>query len=89
MEPHTSYTICFRSTVEPAPTNIVEVEYAEDRVTVYAWDGCLVAVYQDGDVLPPGAFFGPRLPSGVAILKNIGFFKGDNGRNALQKKAER
>lgn len=75
MEPHTSYTICFRSTVEPSPPNIAEVEYAEDRVTVYAWDGCLCAVYQNGNVLPPGAFVGPPLPSGVAILKNIGFLK--------------
>lgn len=75
MEPHTSYTICFRSTVEPFSPNMAEVEYAEDRVTVYGWDGCQVAVYQDGNVLPPGVFVGPRVPSGVAILKNIGFLK--------------
>ena len=43
MEPRASYTVCFRSTVEPSPPNSVEVEYAEDRVTVFAWDGCLVA----------------------------------------------
>lgn len=75
MQPQAKYTVCFRSPIQPSPPNIVEVEYAADSITVYAWDGCLFAVFQNDTVLPPGAFVGPRLPGGVNILKNIGFLK--------------
>ena len=75
MPPHASYTVVFRSLVQPVPPNTVEVEYGANNITVYGWDGCLFAVYQNGEVLPPGAFQGPRLPSGVNIIKNLGFLK--------------
>jgi hypothetical protein len=64
------YTVVFRSLVPPAPPNTVEVEHAADSITVWAWDGCLYAVYSNGEVLPPGAFEGPRLPAGAAIIKD-------------------
>lgn len=75
MPPQASYAVVFRSLVQPAPPNTVEVEYGVDTITVYAWDGCLFAVYYNGEVLPPGAFQGPRLPEGVGTLKNLGFLK--------------
>ena len=64
------YTVVFRSLVSPAPPNTVEVEYAADSITVWAWDGCLYAVYSNGEVLPPGAFEGPPVPGGAAIIKD-------------------
>ena len=70
MPAHASYTVVFRSRVSPAPPNTVEVEYAADSITVWAWDGCLFAVYYNGEALPPGAFDGPPLPASVAINKN-------------------
>jgi hypothetical protein len=70
MPAHASYTIIFRSLVSPTPPNTVEVEYAADSIIVWAWDGCLFAVYHGGEVLPPGAFDGPALPAGVTIIKN-------------------
>jgi hypothetical protein len=73
MEPKTKYTICFRSNIQPIPPNIVETEYAENYITVCAWDGCRFAIYQNGEVLHPGAFAGPRLPGGVQAIKSIGF----------------
>ncbi len=84
MEPQAQYTLVFRSTVQPSPPNTVEVEYAPDHITVYAWDGCLFAVLKNGEVLPPGAFQGPRLPGGVQILKNIGFLKMTMDETVLQ-----
>jgi hypothetical protein len=75
MSPQASYTVVFRSLVQPVPPNTVEVEYGVDSIIVYAWDGCLFAVFENGEVLPPGAFAGPRLPAGVGMLKNLGFLK--------------
>jgi len=75
MPPQASYTVVFRSPVQPVPPNVVEVEYGADNITLYGWDGCLFAVYQDGEVLPPGAFQGPRLPGSVSIIKNLGVLK--------------
>lgn len=63
-------TVVFRSSVPPTPPNTVEVEYAADSITVWAWDGCRYAVYHDGEVLPPGPFVGPPFPPGVTIMKN-------------------
>jgi hypothetical protein len=75
MSPQASYTVVFRSLVQPVPPNIVEVEYGANNIIIYGWDGCLFAVYHNGEVLSPGAFQGPRLPDGVNIIKNLGFLK--------------
>jgi hypothetical protein len=64
------YTVVFRSLVSPAPPNTVEVEYAADSITVWARDGCLYAIYSNGEALPPGAFEGPPVPGGAAIIKD-------------------
>jgi hypothetical protein len=43
---------------------------------VYAWDGCLFALYHQGEALSPGgAFAGPLVTGGIKILKKTGFFK--------------
>lgn len=75
MPPHASYTVVFRSFVQPVPPKTVEVEYGGDRIVVYAWDGCLYAIYHNGEALLPGAFVGPQTPAGIEILKNSGFLK--------------
>jgi hypothetical protein len=56
MPPQASYTVVFRSLVQPTPPNTVEVVYGTDHIAVYGWVGCLLAVYHNGEVLPPGAF---------------------------------
>jgi hypothetical protein len=48
----------------------VEVEFAADFITVWVSDGCLFAVYCNGEALPPGAFEGPAVPAGAAIIKD-------------------
>ncbi len=76
MVPHEKYILCFRSFLPPCSPQAVEIEYALDSFTVYAWDGCLFALYLNGEVVSPGgAFAGPRVPGGIDILKKIGFFK--------------
>jgi hypothetical protein len=70
MPPQARYTIVFRSLVPPALPNTVEVEHAADSITVWAWDGCLYAIYSNGEALPPGAFEGPPVPGGAAIIKD-------------------
>ena len=56
MPPQASYTIVFRSLIPPKPPNTVEIIYGTDQIAVYGWVGCLLALYQNGEVLPPGAF---------------------------------
>ena len=75
MPPQVSYTVVFRSLVPPKPPDTVEVVYGTDQIAVYGWVGCLLAVYQNDEVLPPGAFVGPHIPAGISILKNLGVFK--------------
>jgi|GraSoi_2013_60cm_1033757.scaffolds.fasta_scaffold54329_2 hypothetical protein len=76
MVPQEKYLLCFRSPFPPSSPQAVEIEYALDGFTVYAWDGCLFALYHHGEVLSPGgAFAGPRVPGGIEILKKIGFLK--------------
>ena len=75
MLPQTKYTLCFRSSLPPTSPHEIEMVYALDSVTVYAWDGCLFALFTQGEVLSPGgAFAGPRVPGGMEILKQTGFF---------------
>jgi hypothetical protein len=75
MPPNTKYTLCFRSLLPPSPPQEIEVVYALDSITIYAWDGCLFALFAQGEVLSPGgAFAGPRVPGGMEILKQTGFF---------------
>jgi hypothetical protein len=76
MVPHEKYILCFRSPLPPSSPQAVEIEYALDSFTVYAWDGCLFAFSHNGQIVSPGsAFVGPRVPAGVDILKKTGFFK--------------
>ena len=76
MVPHEKYILCFHSFLPLSSPQAVEIEYALDSFTVYAWDGCLFALYLNGEVVSPGgAFAGPRVPGGIDILKKIGFFK--------------
>jgi len=76
MGPQEKYLLCFRSPFPPSSPQAVEIEFALDGFTVYAWDGCLFALYHHGEVLSPGgAFAGPRVPGGIEILKKTGFFK--------------
>ena len=65
----------FRSLVPPKPPNTVEVVYGTDQIAVFGWVGCLLAVYHNGEVLPPGSFLGPTVPEGMEILKSLGVFK--------------
>ncbi len=88
MEPQAQYLLVFRSNIQPSPPNTVEVEYAADHIIVYAWDGCRFAVFKNGEVLPPGAFEGPRLPEGVQVLKNMGFLKMTMNETLARKKKQ-
>jgi len=75
MLPQTKYTLCFRSPFPPSSPQEIEMVYALDSVTFYAWDGCLFALFAQGEVVSPGeAFAGPRVPGGMGILKQTGFF---------------
>ena len=57
MVPQEKYLLCFRSFFPPSSPQAVEIEYALDGLTVYAWDGCLFALYYQGEVLSPGGTF--------------------------------
>jgi hypothetical protein len=76
MGPQEKYLLCFRSPFPPSSPQAVEIEFALDEFTVYARDGCLFALYHQGEVLSPGgAFAGPHVLGGIEILKKTGFFK--------------
>lgn len=75
MVPNKKYTICFRSPFPPSSPHEIEVVYAPDSITVYAWDGCLFTLFSQGEIISPGgAFDAPRVPEGIEVLKSIGFF---------------
>jgi hypothetical protein len=76
MVPQAKYTLRFRSPFPPSSPHEIEITYALDSFTVYAWDGCLFALYHNGEVLSPGgAFAGPPVPGGIEVLKKTGFFE--------------
>ena len=75
IEPHMRLTIYFRSPIPPSSSQAVEVEYGADQITVYAWEGCTVALFQNGVELGLGAFPRPRVPQGLETLKRLGFFR--------------
>jgi hypothetical protein len=76
MVPQEKYLLCFRSPFPPSSPQAVEIEYALDGFTVYAWNGCRFVLYHQGEVVSPGgAFAGPCVPGGIEILKETGFFK--------------
>jgi hypothetical protein len=75
MVPHAMYTLSFRSPVPSIFPHEIEVEYALDAITVYACTGCVFTLWHQGEIISPGeAFAGPRVPEGIEILKQTGFF---------------
>lgn len=51
MPPQASYTVVFRSLVQPDPPNTAAVEYGSDSIVVYGWSGCLANVYHNGKLI--------------------------------------
>lgn len=76
IEPRASLTVSFRSSILPSSPHNIEIEYGVDAITVYAWEGSTVALFQDGEEVGPGAFSRLHVPEGLEVLKKIGFFRG-------------
>ncbi|GCE20904.1 hypothetical protein [Dictyobacter kobayashii] len=74
MEPHTKLTVCFCSLIPPSSPHTVEVEYGVNQITVYAWEGCTAALFQNGEELGTDIESRPRVPQGLETLKSMGFF---------------
>lgn len=58
MEPHATLTLVLRGSMQGA----IEVEDGLDSMTVYAWEGCTAALFQDGEELGAGTSLRPRVP---------------------------
>ncbi len=75
LEAHAQVAVRFRSFVAPLAAQAIEVQYGQDRMVVYAWEGCTFALFQNGEELGAGAFSRPCVPQGLEILKRLGFFQ--------------
>ena len=75
IEPRASLTAAFRSSIPPSSLHSAEIEYGVDSITVYAWEGSTVALFQDGKAVGSGASSRLHVPEGLEILKKIGFFR--------------
>jgi len=58
MEPRARFTLLLRSPIQGA----VEIDDGVDSMTVYAWEGCTAALFQDGEELGAGTSPRPRVP---------------------------
>jgi hypothetical protein len=58
MEPRVRFTLLLRSSIQGA----VEIDDGVDRMTMYAWEGCTAALFQDGEELGAGTSPRPRVP---------------------------